>query len=273
MHEYDTVLKDLLQGSENSIFERVTGARIARWLPVEFPEVQQTRVDLLGETADEARTLVCLELQSANDVHMPLRMAEYSLRVYRTYQRLPRLFVLYVGEAEMRMPAELSGPDFSCRYKILDVRNLDAEALLDSPFNADNILAILAGHRDRRETIRRILVRIATLETSARDAALKKLTILSGLRKLGNSIRTEVQHMPILDDIMDHDLLGPAIRQGLQEGRQEEGLAILQRLIEKRFGPLPPWVQERLAKSSIAAIEDLSLGVLDAKTLNELFDR
>jgi hypothetical protein len=39
--------------------------------------------------------------------------------------------------------------------------------------------------------------------------------------------------MPILDDIMDHDLLGPAIRQGREagreegreEGRREEGLA------------------------------------------------
>ena len=27
--------------------------------------------------------------------------------------------------------------------------------------------------------------------------------------------------MPILDDIMDHDVLGPAIREGMQKGRQE----------------------------------------------------
>jgi hypothetical protein len=58
MHEYDTVLKALLQSSRNSIFERITGAKIGRWLNVELPEVQQTRVDLLGETADATPKLI-----------------------------------------------------------------------------------------------------------------------------------------------------------------------------------------------------------------------
>jgi len=33
---------------------------------------------------------------------------------------------------------------------------VDEETLLNSPFAADNIMAILARHRDRRETIQRI---------------------------------------------------------------------------------------------------------------------
>ena len=79
--------------------------------------------------------------------------------------------------------------------------------------------------------------------------------------------------MPILDDIMDHDVIGPAIRQGLQQGRQEGELAILRRLIQKRFGPLPAWADERLTKSSIADLEDLSLRLLDVSNINDLFDR
>src|SRR5205807_9669039 len=104
MHEYDTVLKVLLQNSANSILERITGVRVARWFNVELPEVQQTRVDLLGESADETQGLLHLELQSTNDPQLPLRMAEYSLRVYRRFERFPQQIVLYVGEAEMRMP-------------------------------------------------------------------------------------------------------------------------------------------------------------------------
>jgi predicted transposase YdaD len=95
--------------------------------------------------------------------------------------------------------------------------------------------------------------------------------------------------MPILNDIMDHKVLGPAIRQGLeqgrkegkeegkqegrQEGKQEEGLAILRKLMIKRFGRLPGWAEERLAAMSVAELEDLSLAVLDANTVAELFDR
>jgi predicted transposase YdaD len=281
MHEYDTVLKALLQSSENSIFEQITGARIGRWLNVELPEVQQTRVDLLFETLEMPRRLIGLELQSANDASLPLRMAEYSLRVYRVHQQFPEQYVLYVGNAEMRMSAELVGTNHVCRYTLVDIRTLDEETLLESPFAADNIIAILTHHRDRREAVRRILARIAKLESGARDAAFSKLMILAGLRKLGDSIRTEVKQMPILDDIMDHDVIGPAIRQGLQQGRlegklegkQEGELIILRRLLDRRFGPLPAWADERLTRLSIAEIEDLSVRLLDAPTIEELFER
>ena len=53
--------------------------------------------------------------------------------------------------------------------------------------------------------------------------------------------------MPITTSILEHDVLGPLFKKGLQEGRQEGELAILRRLIEKRFGPLPGWASERLA--------------------------
>jgi predicted transposase YdaD len=281
MHEYDTVLKALLQGSQNSVFERITGAKVGRWLNVELPEVQQTRVDLLCETADPARKLIGLELQSTNDPLLPLRMAEYSLRVYRLYGTFPEQYVLYVGDQEMRMPSELAGINHVCRYTIIDIRTIDEETLLNSPFDADSILAILTRHRDRRETIRRILVRIATLESGKREAAFAELLILAGLRKLADSIRTETQFMPIMHDIMDHEIIGPAIRQGLeqgrkegkQEGKREEGLAILRRQIAKRFGRPPDWAEDHLSKLSIDALEDLSVRILDAKTIDELFDR
>jgi predicted transposase YdaD len=266
MHEYDTVLKALLQDSQNSsIFERITGARIGRWLNVELPEVQQTPVDLLAETADAIPKLLGFELQSTNDPLLPLRMAEYALRVYRVHRRFPEQFVLYVGNAEMRMPSQLGGSDFHCRYTLVDIRTFDAEMLLSSPFAADNIVAILARHQDRKEAIRRILERIAKLESGSREAALAKLMILAGLRKLGDSIRTEVKYLPILDDIMDHDVIGPAIRERMQKGRKEEGLSMLRRLIEKRFGPLSGWAEERLTKLSISEMEDLSVRLFDAK--------
>jgi hypothetical protein len=45
---------------------QITGVQIGQWLNVEFPEVQQTRVDLLGAATTDARHLVEVELQSAN---------------------------------------------------------------------------------------------------------------------------------------------------------------------------------------------------------------
>jgi predicted transposase YdaD len=275
MHEYDTVLKSLLQSPQNTIFEKIIGSRIDHWLNVEFPEVQQTRVDMLGVTVVNERDLAGIELQSTSDAKLPLRMAEYALRTYRLYEVFPRQYVLYVGNEPLRMPTEIVGPDFFCRFKIIDIRTLDEESLLNSPFDTDNILAILTHHRDRRETIRRILARIATLETGRRDDSFKKLMILAGLRKLGDSIRAEVKYMPILDDIMDHDVLGPVFREGeqkgIREGEQKGELKALRRIITQRFGQIPAAIDQRLSKLSTAELDELTARLLNAKNIEELF--
>jgi len=83
--------------------------------------------------------------------------------------------------------------------------------------------------------------------------------------------------MPILDDIMDHDLLGPAIRQGIQqgreEGRQEGELALIRRQAIKRFGILPDWADQCLTSLSATEIEEFSERILDARTIEDLFGR
>src|ERR1700723_573774 len=109
MQEYDVALKLLLRGSAKLTMRELTGTAVERWLDVEMPKVQSTRVDLLGETAD--KRLVHLELQSGHDPAMPLRMAEYCLSVFRLFERFPRQVLLYVGEAPLRMASELRGDD------------------------------------------------------------------------------------------------------------------------------------------------------------------
>jgi flagellar biosynthesis/type III secretory pathway protein FliH len=63
-------------------------------------------------------------------------------------------------------------------------------------------------------------------------------------------------------DIMDNQVLGPAIRKGLEQGRQEgiqqgiqqglqEGISrALQTVLEGHFGSLPAWAHEKIATAS-----------------------
>lgn len=84
--------------------------------------------------------------------------------------------------------------------------------------------------------------------------------------------------MPIDVDIREHEVLGPMFieaeqkgrEEGLQEGLQAGELTILRRQIEKRFGALPSWAGEKLAKMPASELEDLSERVLDAKSLDDL---
>jgi hypothetical protein len=47
-------------------------------------------------------------------------------------------------------------------------------------------------------------------------------------------------------------------------------LAARRRLIEKRFGAIPGWEEERLTGRSPAELEELSLRLLDAPRLEDL---
>ncbi len=276
MQDYDVALKTLLQSSTSLTMRAVTGAAIAKWLDVELPKVQNLRLDLLGETADG--DLVHVELQSGNDSAMPLRMAEYGLGIYRLYRRLPQQIVLYVGQPRARMKCELRGPDMFFRYRMIDIRTLDGEPLLASEDVGDNVIAILAKLRDHKRAVRKILGCIASLEPGRRETALAQLMILAGLRSLAKTVQQEAAKMPIQINLLENEVLGPLIRkkvregvqQGVREGVRKGELALLSRLIEKRFGPLPASASKRLAGLSPSELEDISDRLLAATSLKEL---
>jgi len=272
MQEYDVALKLLLQGQAKRTIGELTGTAIVKWLDVELPKVRNPRLDLLGETVDAE--LIHLELQSGNDSAMPLRMAEYCLGVFRLFERFPRQVLLYVGEAPLRKATVLRGGGLSFEYQAVDIRSLNGDWLLESEEVGDNVIAILAHLRDHKEAVRRIVARLAGLAPAERATALEQLFILAGLRRLEETVEREARKMPIHIDILENKVLGREFKKGLQEGRQEgrqEGeLAILRRLIERRFGSLPSWAEQRLAGASTEHLEELATRVLDAASLEEL---
>jgi hypothetical protein len=270
MQEYDVALKLLLQGSATLTLRELTGTAVARWLNVELPRVQNARLDLLGETVEGG--LVHVELQSGNDATMPQRMAEYCLGVYRLFGQFPLQVVLYVGESPLKMENALRGPGVLFEYELIDIRTLDGDLLLESRDVGDNVIAILARLRDHKEAVRRIVERIAGLAPAERETAFAQLLILAGLRHLSGVVEQETRKMPIDVDIRDHEVLGPMFKEERQQGRQEGELAVLRRLIEKRFGILPAGASEKLAALAVPELEALSERLLEARSLEELLD-
>ncbi|MBI2778699.1 MAG: DUF4351 domain-containing protein [Gammaproteobacteria bacterium] len=61
------------------------------------------------------------------------------------------------------------------------------------------------------------------------------------------------------------------IQQGLQRGLQQGELLLLKRQLARRFGVLPPWVEARLAQADRTQLEQWAEVILDAKTLEEVF--
>jgi len=277
VHEYDVALKTVIRRLSGAALQVLTGFAIERWHNVELPEVRTLRMDMVGETADGS--LVQIELQSTNDPDKALRMAEYALAVYRHFRQFPQQIVLYVGRAPLAMPEVLAGHSLAFRCRVVDIRELDGDALLASGNPEENVIAVLMRLGDKRAAVRRILERIAETDPGRRQTTLREFIILAGLRSLREIIREETKTMPILDDIMDHDILGPAIRQGLQqglqqgrvEGRVEGEQTVVMRQIETRFGAVPSWARQRLDAMSAPELEETAVRLLNARSLEELF--
>ena len=277
MQQYDAALKNVLTRGNSGFLSGLMGLQVARFLNIEFPDVRSPRADLLGEARDG--TLFHVELQSSNDPRMAFRMLDYLVAIERELKRVPRQLVLYVGEAPMKMESRIFARGLSFEVVMVDIRSLDGEPLLESDSLDDNIVSILARQPDARRAVRRVLEKIAVIGSERRAKALAELMLLAGLRSLGGFIKEESRDMPILTDIMDHDLFGPLLRQGMAAGRVEgrtEGLAeggraVFQRLVTKRFGTTPDWVSERISQLGIEELESLSARLLDARSLEELF--
>jgi len=276
LNEYDATLKLLFQGSATGALRELIGVAVERWLNVELPRVQTPRVDLLGETHEGE--LVHVEFQSSNDSAMAHRMAEYYLGIYRQLGRYPRQTLIFVGDERLRMTGKLESPAMSFQYRLIDIRELDGEALINSARVGDNILSLLARLPDREDAIRRVLAGIAEGREVDRETALEALLVIAGLRHLEETVEQEIKKMPVLNDILENKVLGreykrgieEGVQQGVRQGVQQGELTLLRRMIEGRFGILPEWADARLSRSSSSEIEAFSLRLLDATSLEEL---
>ena len=76
-------------------------------------------------------------------------------------------------------------------------------------------------------------------------------------------------------DIRQNSFLNEVFQEGRIEGRNEgrnEGrAALLSFQLERRFGTLPEWVQEKLALTQVIDLENWAGRLLDATTLEEVF--
>ncbi|MBF0136726.1 MAG: DUF4351 domain-containing protein [Magnetococcales bacterium] len=76
----------------------------------------------------------------------------------------------------------------------------------------------------------------------------------------------------ILNTTPDEKLFSqPKIEHRLMQEHRKGESAILIRLLHRRFGNLPAWVQEKIAEAEPSSLENWSLRFIDAQSLNDVF--
>jgi hypothetical protein len=92
--------------------------------------------------------------------------------------------------------------------------------------------------------------------------------ILGGILGIEEELERRLQDEMI--DLLENKVLGPAIRQGLAQGRSEALSSVLRKRLLKRFGPLPAWAEARITSATPEVLEAWSLQLDDNPSLETL---
>lgn len=273
MQEYDIALKRILTRPGSTLLRVLTGFTELKWLNVELPQTSNLRVDLLGAAPDGR--LIQIEFQSRNKARFAQRMHKYLVLIEERYRKYPKQIVLYLGGDPCRLKSKLSEEDLDYKFHLLDVRDLDSEALMASTNLSDNVVAILTRLSEQPGAVRQILMKIMDGPEEERDEALTEIALLAGLRRLRDEVAREKEVMPIEEDIMDNWIIGPMIRrreaQASAQGMMQGQLDMLVRLIRKRFGRVTPRIRAKLNALQPDEITSACLRILDAERVDDIF--
>jgi len=271
--KFDVTLRSLIARGAPALIRQISGVEVAAVLPTEFPETRDQRVDTLVRLVDGR--ILHIEWQADFDAEMPWRMLRYRLLIHARYPGVAiEQVVIQVG-GKRRIAERLEVEGLACCYRVIDARAFDPAPLLASPALGDNILSVVFGQEPLGPRLRAILARLAPLDERARRDALTQLLILSGLRGAVGLVLEEVKAMPLLVDIEQDPYLAALARknraEGHIEGRAEGEATFLIRLIEKRLGPLPPALRERVLTADAARVEAWFDRAIGAQSLEAVF--
>ena len=180
--KYDVTLKSLFHELPHTLVKLLTGSTVKQILTVEYPSVKKRLPDFVVRL--DNGEIYHLELQSDIDDSMPWRMLEYYWLIHDLYGQAPIQQVLYVGENnQAHFETRIRQDKLQFEYQLVDIRDVDCQFLLQSPYLADNLLAVLCRIDNKPTLVQQVLYKITQLDYNARQDAIEKLLVLIGLRK------------------------------------------------------------------------------------------
>lgn len=250
---------------------------------------------------------VLIEFQSRNDPWMAVRLMAYIGLLYQdliksgmvsTEERLPPVFPIVVYNGETRWVSEqtlsrliepygngLESYQPELRYAVLDEGRVPDDILSRSNSTLSEIIRLEQSPEpaDVREIVSRLKER---LQDKRHDSLRRALTVWLSRVVIRKLIPEEP--IPELNDLQEIDnMLAERVEQwtmkwkssgrqegmqeGMQKGMQKGESRLLLRQIQKRFGDAPGWAKAKIEKASEAQLQHWAENILDATTLEDIF--
>jgi hypothetical protein len=304
-----TIVRDLVRGFiddawlaqlDFSTLERVNGQYVTQ-------DMRQREDDVVWRVKSGERWLylyLLIEFQSSVDRFMALRTMVYVGLLYQDLISQKQLgpdgllppvlpVVLYNGESRWRAPTSLAAllpkvPAFlaplqpQMEYVLIDEGAYPASALSTLPSNL--VAAIFKLERPQHpEEVRRILAEVLDATKGPEYAQVRRIIALWIRAALKRNRRYSIE-LPELDDLQELSVMlsqrieewakaymATGEEKGLERGLLKGEARMLSRLLARRFGELPAWVEQRLNEATEAQLAGWSESVLDAQSLAAVF--
>ncbi|MBD2186005.1 Rpn family recombination-promoting nuclease/putative transposase [Planktothrix sp. FACHB-1355] len=262
---YDNACKYLAERFPADFTRWLLGTETARI------RVLKTELDLEPIRADSVSFLRVgdriLHLEFETDPYskppIPFRMLDYSVRLKRKYDRDVEQFVIFLQQSsnEIVFTTEYRDRTTVHQYNVIRLWEQDPAIFLDNPGLLP--LAVLTKSDSPRTLLERVAERLDRIENTQRRQGVAACTgILAGLRLEANLIRSILRV-----DIMRQSAFYQDI---IQEGRQDEALLFVTRLLQRKFGEIDVVIQEKIRSLSVEELENLGEDLLEFSAVADL---
>jgi len=254
-------------------------------------EGDRHEADLLVQAkfrGEDSCFLIHTEHQSYTESNFGQRMFNYFARLYQKY-RLPIYpIVIFSFDEPYRMEGdrfEVTFPNklvLQFNYEVIQLNRLNWRDFVRQPNPvASALMAKMRIPQAERPRVKLECLRL--LATLRLDPA--RTQLISGFVDVylrlnqaeQQQFQTELDRIKPRqqqEDVMKivTSWMQEGLEQGRQEGRQEGEIAVITRLLSRKFGAMDAELQERLRQLSIAQLEDLAEFLLDFSTKADLIN-
>ena len=267
-------------------------------------QYRSSESDLLFSTLvgdKPARIYLLFEHQRTQEPTIALRLLRYMVRIWEQFHKsnstrpLPVILpVVLAHNAEhweipvsfaplLDIPENLHGelapfvPDFT--FKLIQLADIPFDQIRGTPagiltlrvMKAERLGMLLEDPVWDEDLVRRASLELfeQVLRYIASAADLDKPAFLERLKTVKDErIR---QTAMTLEQQFRQEGRQEGLQKGRQEGRQEGERLLLERLLTRRFGPLPEWTSRKLEEATLAQLEKWGDAILDAPSLEAVF--
>jgi hypothetical protein len=238
------------------------------------------------------------EFMDRHDADFPARLFTYNYRLYDRYRRPVATLAVLADDGENWKPTHFGYQLFGCEMgirfptvKLLDYAD-QVEALLadTNPFALVTAAHLFTrktkGDPEQRYAAKWRLAKLLYERNWDKQRIIDLFSVIDWLMRLPTDLEKRLMDevytlernvtMPYVTSAERFGIekgLQQGLQQGLLQGRQEGEAALLQSLLARRFGALPDAFRIRLASATVDQLESWAIKVLDAQSLEEIFDQ